>query len=337
MAKPPTSLLPIAPQLGLPSANNPASFSYYIPNDYRSSEPRSSSRSGNTFNYTTDVGPIGSTLNFSPEPMVRDTIGWTTNFSVPYQRFMRAYTLKYMESIQLGQLMITRKCMTDQPLVNGRGTPRSGHCGRRYTITNIPVWNMLQHKGEPYPASPGDVQKAEDVWQNWYVEGSVRSEEGQVDLYQKHQDGKERLVTCIPRGFEYIYNIWGNEVTSKTPLFLILKKVDTTKTAKYILSPYSDQSATSINQGQGLGQSTTRPFQLVPWANANYDLPPPDEYRYKDEFDHVCTGIVIRVGFAERGTYTTNGNSLKNIPYSVSAMASQPKFSVYLNPERIFL
>lgn len=329
-AAPLTGKIGKAPKLGISGGANGGAqrVPYSRPSDYKSGERRSSSRDGENFNNSRGAGPIRST-NFGPNPMVSDTIGFQSNYWVPVAKMMRSFHRKYQDITQMGHLIITKK--DRKPLTIRRGK-RNKEDSRRYSMLNITMWNYQQQSCEKMPESPDKVLTPHQVWENWTIEGVVKSEEGTDTPSGNYDEGKEQLLNNIIRGHVLTFNIWGKDVAAGTPLWLILKKT-APRDDGYVIR----NIGVDIEDINGIGTKlTNRPFQLFPYASATSPEPHDSVLNYEDEFGFVHRGIALYIGRSEKGSYSNGERALKEIPFSINAIITQPQIFIFVDPDHSY-
>lgn len=260
----------------------------------------------------------------SPDLSTDYALGTPTNYVIPGAKIARIFKHNLMQSPQLGLLIITKREQKD-PI-----TKRSGMETRRYSMLNIPAWNYMNAKLEKKPHNPEEVITAEKKWEEWTIEGVVRTEEGQEEKDYKDELGKERLINTIIRGYAHVHNAWSKNIKSGTNLYLILKKI---KQKAHKIDPYSSvindaSPPTSTNNGN----ITEIPFQLISWADSRYDIPPDSELEYEDEFGVRHRGKYIYVGSVETpATYPKDIKSFGKSDINLDSLLAQPKIFIFVD------
>ena len=307
------------PRFGTNSAS-PAVFPYEKPSWYKLGGLQNS-RMGSEKSPSKNTGPLADT-NFSIGKPAKDTIGFPTNYTVPYAKILRKFQFPIMDITQLGHLIITKREMKD-PILN-----RKEMEARRYTQLNIVAFNYLQTICEEMPETEDDVISPDELWQKWTIEGIVRSENGQEEAYSRDEVGQERLINSVVKGYTYGFNIWKSDLEPGTKLWLILKKVKTD--GVFSLNPQGRDDVRNIPKGNP-SKNTNMPYQLIPWAHPSYDYPTDSALIFYDEFGNKRRGKAIYVGRAERGVNIENKGSMKNICTDVSSIVSQPKIFLHVD------
>ncbi len=266
-----------------------------------------------------EIGPPNPDLSTDYFP------GTPTNYVVPVAKIARRFKYNLMQSPQLGLVIITEREQKD-PI-----SKRSGMENRRYTMLNVPAWNYMKAKFEKNPNNPEEVKNAEQIWEDWTIEGVVRSEEGQEEKDYKDELGKERLINTIVRGYAHVHNAWPKNIKSGTNLYLILKKI---KQKAHKIDPYSSvindtsPSTTSTNNGN----ITETPFQLISWADSRYDIPPDSELEYEDEFGVRHRGKYIYIGSVETpATYPKDIKLLGKSDINLDSLLAEPKIFIFVD------
>ena len=320
-----TSVIGKAPRLGKSGGSN--LFSFYKPNDYKSGESRTANRSnnpGDVFAYVPGNGPYAG--RFGSAPPVTDTIGFMTNYTVPYAKAARSFKKGMDDISQLGQLMLCKK-QRAETIVRGN---RAKMLARRYTLANIVMFNYKQANSEVMPKTPEEVRSAMSVWNDWSVEGIVKSEEGFAQNGNKrYEDGKEYILNTTIRGAAYTFNIWDNCMDPQTKLFLILKKPDNPIDGIYNLAPFGE-----VERISGIGRTLTdRPFQLFPYAKSGVDFVPDEELIYYDEFNNMRRGVAIYVGCVDKAAADTEKRTKISVTTNIESIVSQPQIFIFVDPD----
>jgi hypothetical protein len=288
------------------------------------------------------VGRGGGNMRFGGPPGILDdltgarsdvtnTMGYLTNYSIPYARVLRAMIEKEtMGYNQLYHIIVCKKEKRD-PAMRRRGTSKA----RVYSMLNIPAWNYYQAKYQPMPQTPEEVVSAETFWSsNWYIGGIVRTEEGE-DIDGSTPSGQERIFNLTIMGTTQTFNVWGPHVRNTTRLFLIVKKVAVD--GRYVTRPMGADVQDLPMDDNERGDRTNLPFQLVFYAHPDHEYPPDDVLYYEDEFGNLWRGKVIFLGTPEfplatfGSTPQAGAHQVKRAPFDLGVIMNQPTFSICLD------
>ena len=189
---------------------------------------------------------------------------------------------------------------------------------------------------EPAPRSMLEVKSAEEVWDDWSLQGVVTGgETGDADTdvsrevsgYKNDVRPVDRLLNMVIKGVVEAVNVWG-EVASQTELWLILKKVarseiratPTAPAGSYLLDP----NGSTLEHARQTDVLSKNPFQLVPYASVDNDgVPPIDALSYHDEFGVCRRGLPIYVGRVQdhRTTSIKFKNLTQQVPYNTRVVS----------------
>jgi hypothetical protein len=176
-----------------------------------------------------DRGPGFPYGSMAPSRVVNQTIGWQTNYTVPYAYVVRRFKNDADESLNKGQYVwMRRKTM---PLSEKR----------LHTLVNLPQINHLlytcRHKSvddalyDPFgafdrgTAKPGVALSLLRVLEEWTPHGVVQGEIGG----SRHDQPQERLINLIVEGRSPVINVWGaSAICDTTPLWFVLMPVQLT-------------------------------------------------------------------------------------------------------------
>jgi hypothetical protein len=258
--------------------------------------------------------------------------GGHVNIPVSHKKIMRPYGYNTSLYTERGMIMITKKKDPEKYKISELTDPDNGP---RYSISNLVYWNYALHEFQKYPKKWDDVIDVDTFWKEWYIEGII---EGELSVMNSRQSGviqtfspkEEKILQLIIRGPILTFNIWGNNITEGTKLWLILKKV--VSDGKYYLNGLNE-AVSEITMGDPKLSNksdfaTNKPFQFVPWADKYSSHPPPDEELiYYDEFDRKCRGKAFLIGSVfdfpdHKFTQTIKLNSIK-------AMIRQPLIKIW--------
>lgn len=230
----------------------------------------------------------------SPGPMVVDTNGFLSNPILSYHKIARRFKKNELNTDLTYHVVVTMaECKQETysgKRLNG-GVPET-----RHTMMTIHTFNFLQAKLCGIPNSIDDVKTAQELWNEWCLDGIGVSADGQdnqeQELNKTQRTSRERVWNNIIGGPARTFDLWDNQPPG-TSLFLILKQVDAP--SRYRLGLDSSSYSTPSEPGSNPNR-TPRPFQLVPWAKCGHKKPPLSVLRYKDDFGIVRVGVAIFVG-----------------------------------------
>lgn len=268
------------------------------------------------------TGPIPSTgITASPNLSTDYSTGFPTNYQVPYARIVKRFKHPLMTAKQKYQLVVTQREQID------RASRRKGMESRRYAVLNIPAFNWLQARSELKPDSMESVKSADSVWNDWTVDGIVRTEVGETEPGESGYGKEERLFNILVKGYGMTFNGWGG-VKNGTRLFLILKKQKIS--GEYELNPQGETDVTKIQKDS---EFTDKPFQLSFWADPDHEYPTDEALQYTDEFGYVHRGVAIYIGVSERdATSKPTGRNVKDVNTKVSNLLAQNQLFIFLDP-----
>lgn len=262
-----------------------------------------------------------------------DNAGQLTNYRIVTSKICRASSEIHMPRSKRGQLIITRKESKKQTAKR-----KFGIGAEAYSQMTIPIWNYFQHRRERYPDSPEDVKSAEEVWKNFYVEGSVVTDESEI---MNDTRGEHMMLISVTGKME-TYDIFGDKKVEGTRCWLILKKVKCD--GRYVLNSNQafsfDRQPIPENLSSQMGRDKTytdRPFKLVPYSHYLYDQPPSSELLYYDEFGNQHYGLPIYIGrvaeinMGDTQTVYYPNKICKYITDDNSNIVSQPKIQLFLD------
>jgi hypothetical protein len=133
---------------------------------------------------------------------------------------------------------------------------------------------------------------------DWSMLGVVASEGGQRTSIDGRELNRVREIVPAIAGTVDTVDIWSTEknyICKNTTLWLILKRVK--NPMKYVLDGNNHFRFNYTGQiGDQPTQYVKRPFQFVPYASRNYELPPIDELVYKDLDGTKEIGVPYAVG-----------------------------------------
>lgn len=340
------------PALGLPTAADPGLSSnapptsrqnFYMPGFFQQNStdlPGSSlmrggitpdGRMGTKRQPQRGPGPAaGDMFGPSPTSPIRETPGWPTNFVIPYAKIPRAFPEESgMTAPQRGQIVITHRDKRDAGGREARG-PES----RRYSMLNVAMWNATQAKTTPFPQHADDVQSAEEVWENWTIEGVVRTEEGQYELPDVAERGRERLLNSVIRGHVWTRNVWAHpSVQPGTALYLVLKKESIPSDTAFTVRSGRQPQFPSAKTPKGSDRSSM-PFQLSFYADHHHERVPHSVLEYTDEYGQRARGKALYLGrMANHMSQVPRFEQRNEAPIhrSVAAMLSMPECYVHVD------
>lgn len=291
------------------------------------------------------MSQLGSTGMFSKNPLIKETPGFQSNHRVVSAKLIRPTKQKYLGEQHKYVLMISAKennvrskgdklFLTRKHELEGEMIELDGaeilmpSFDKRYNQVSIPAWNMMQQKRECKPSMPSDVLTAEELWNDWYIEGPVVTEEGENPVRgmgRSKEISKERLINSVVRGYAYTFMIWPPH-QPLTKLYLILKKVKSD--GVYVLNPQGNESVIVPGVGTIL---TDKPFTLVPWCDSQFDTPPLEVLKYTDEFGIEHSGKYIYVGRSCYGLQSNNLNSYGTIEYEITSHMTQHQSHIFMD------
>lgn len=270
--------------------------------------------------------------------VANETIGIPSNWYINHHKMARAYSKRFSDVALHNHLVLCKKERGALNITQREVTEDS----RRYIYMGVPHWNFCQAAEEKEPQTPEEVLDPNDIWEDWYVEGVVKSEEGATEPGEtKRQNEKERMINASVRGHSFTYNGWGSTAQSYSNLWLILKKPDEPLSDQFVLLPYSHGPQKEYRDNERRGMSglkpksyalAKRPHQLYFWSDPVLEFPPDSVLVYYDEFGRKRYGKKIYVGRSDRGTAPHNKRSLGDLHRNMASLISQPKIFMYVNP-----
>ena len=259
----------------------------------------------------------------APSPdMPLETMGFTTNHSAPYAKIARRLAHEWMITEQNYQILVEHRESKDPVL------KRKNREARRYTMLNIPAFNYFLALNSKMPASPADVQTAEDILAQWSFSGIARTEEGkQLQHYYKEDVSQERLFNSVVRGLAFTFNVFGTNARPNTRLFLIIKKVPVAPESTFKLKPWDDSSMPISRNNR-----TPVPFQVTFFGDWRYDKPPIRALEYKDEFGFRHVGTYIYIGrVSTHSVVRPNYRDIGKCSQDLATILMQPQFHVHVD------
>ena len=238
---------------------------------------------------------------------------------------------------------------------------RTKPLGERYSMFTLQRLNWSFALTEQKPTSDDDyIMDAETRMSTWSLDGVVRNEEGGEDHTgaQDYLDAaNEKVLNITIQGQAYIFNLWGNEIEPQTKLWFIVKRVPRDELPeKYIVNGKGEGHWAKINKTQAktIFESrninkfdnedddledddssilTKNPFQVIPWASAKYDRPPPSELEYVDDFGEISYGKAIYLGRVQWTPRYVNGHRFDKVWHNTVAAINSPKFWIFVDPK----
>ena len=231
--------------------------------------------------------------------------------------------------------------------------------GERYSMFTLQRLNWSFALTELKPTNPEDkMMDAETRMSTWSLDGVVRNEEGGKD----HTGGEdyldpanEKVLNITIQGQAYVFNLWGNDIQPQTKLWFIVTRVPRSKLPeKYVVNASGEAHNATLNKTQaktifrknfedgddtggddddGTSMLTDFPFQVIPWASAKYDRPPPDVLRYIDDFGEIGYGKAIYFGRVQWTPRYVNSKRFKEVWHHTVAAVNSPKFWVFVDPK----
>ncbi len=233
---------------------------------------------------------------------------------------------------------------------------RTKPLGSRYSMFTIQRLNWSFALTELAPTHAEErMMDAETRMSTWTLDGAVRNEEGGKD----HTGGEdyldpsnEKVLNITTQGQAYVYNIWGNDIQPQTKLWLrVIRKPRSDLPEKYVVNANGEAHWAKINKSQAktifhrdldslqdddddsTHILTANPFQVIPWASARYDRPPPSALRYLDDFGEVNYGKAIYVGRVQHTPRYANGNRFGQVWHNTVAAVNSPKVWIFVDPK----
>lgn len=270
------------------------------------------------------------------------TLGFMTNYTIPYSLRLHPSTYKYNRHMQRHQLILElkggdpsvakkiRSAMASRVLAGQGGGADLHH------MYNLQTFNFLQAITDTKPPSMFEARTADEVWANWALTGVVSGDEAtaldtSTTTYAEAASGRERSILAVVGGCVDTVNIWG-DVQTNTHLWLILKKVPAenirasrvAEAGTYVLDPTTGAVAGTENLRKANRALSKCPFQLVPYASVsdNDGLPPPGALEYFDDHGVRRYGKAIYVGRVEdqRTLPQRDEPLLRAAPYNTRAV-----------------
>jgi hypothetical protein len=121
-------------------------------------------------------------------------------------------------------------------------------------------------------------------------------------------DGNPSVIGGFGKmGPEHVFNVWGDQLPTMTPLFLLIKMVE--RPDVYVLDPTG-----RAYDRPDIGSTTKkrRCMQIIPWADPLRLIPNENDVKYIDNHGNLCFGAAIRVGSVQHYV----GRSQAMGPYS---------------------
>jgi hypothetical protein len=201
---------------------------------------------------------------------------------------------------------------------------------KQFMMVNIPSFNYIMAM---LYDSKTNTKDALNTWQDWFVDGIVRTEEGYDETHHHQEKEKERRFNIYQKAETSTFNVWGNNVRRGTSLFFIFKQVELKNTVRY------DMSGNNQNIGVVKNEYPNEPFcpfQLIPWAHYKYDYPPESELEYIDNQGITQRGVAIYIGKSNDGlsyAATYLNDTFTDVTKSVGSIFSRGKIKIFLDME----
>lgn len=279
-------------------------------------------------------GPLEG-IDFSMSPMLTDAITFGANYRVTYPRIGRRLTEEFMDSLQYGQLILTKKNRNPLPIQN-EGGMKGRDLASRYTVVNVPLFNYLIRMEQERPKTPFDLKPPEEYWKDWTLDGVVTSSEG-GDAFTSDSRATEKIYTLVTNGSVNTFNIWGDEIKPGTRLFFLFGKFqgvsDYFNVAPTAGPRWIEHMAKSMKQYRLDNGLTDRPYQLIPYADSRHQYPPEEALIYEDDFGLKKRALVIEVGIVDKmvpGSGSASGGW--DMATDIAVINMQPQIQIFLQP-----
>ena len=214
------------------------------------------------------TNPSSTSLGARPAT-VNQTLGWQSNYTVPYHYRVARWTGGYDKSLKNGQLAFIRNPPNH--------TVRRQHHVQEVTMMNLPMVNYQlyrdalnrQKNSAPGQTNKSEVDVAQDILETFHFMGSIINEGAPFAVDEGGGQGntQARIINLCVRGRQSTFNVWG-DIRDGDQLYLKLTKQNVAGTEFQL----------DINS-YGTGMPETQLincYQFVPDYNRNHS------WSYKD-------------------------------------------------------
>lgn len=263
-----------------------------------------------------DAFPFGS---MQPTTTVNQTMGWQSNYTIPYAFVCRRFRNDSDKSLNIGQFAFIRK--QAGPVHKGL-----------YTLINIPQLNNLFDRARKSP--PYNQADPRKVLNEWTPLGSIQGEVGG----DRSDQPQERLLNVIIAGRTRTLNIWGRGACrDATKLYLVLERVPRGKRNPRVKlgGDYEDTDGRT---------STELVWQWRPYADFDQDHPAQavrdTSAPYREELASWMDGSTLYYGHSVLVGRVSSKNYLSNFGgdantqdarFDIDKMVSLPQLEVFIH------
>lgn len=257
-----------------------------------------------------------------PSEIVTATPGFMTNERVNYQYPVNKDWLLYSRILERQMYAFMRTSATN-PTVVRQGLPyRSNAWEGFYTVTNLATLNYAE-------ACAAEIGKPDrtprQVLSEWTPIGAIVTTKG-MEFSEQPQNA---AVVVGLRGPARLFNVWGNNLEAGTPLYFIVKPIDTLPDY-YILDPEGQHFTAPASTGRG---TKKRAVQFIPYASLTHPVPPKHLLAYYDEEGMRRYGSTVLIGRVSHRTVAVDPTKVATAWFSTKSIISLENFEVLLqNP-----
>lgn len=268
-----------------------------------------------------------------PTTIITQGTKFLTNGRIHWSTAMDHRSLPYDASLQRGFYVFHRKGTGGSTV--GNGDPIMS----RLSVTDAAEMMVLPlYASVPvanfYLAAESSNQTEDitsrEVCTTFAATGSIVSIMGEM-----RNDGTPTISAAFGMsGPEHIFNMWGEELPSRTPLWFLIKMGNIPDT--YALDP-SGYAVDSPKMFQGKVPKK-RCMQIIPWANAKQGTPTAADVAYIDNSGTKCFGSAIRVGTVQHYTPPSHVSDYtrQSSAFSIPALLSCDKMYASLETPKIY-
>lgn len=253
----------------------------------------------------------------NPRRVVNQTIGASTNHSIPQATVARRFTDGSDAYIKKGQFLFAYR-PTNTPMGDSK------HILEMQNLLNLPMANYwLARLSLPRSGAAPVLQgkSAAAVADLMTPHGVVLNTQGGVD------DGahQERVLNCTIRGFADTFNLWGHSCHDGTPLYFVYRKRPLEGVAHHTIdyTLHFNGKTSPVR-----AESKQYVWQIFPHAGGN---PPPLEATEWEEDGTTHYGFSKYIGRVNYGRWVQGISNPLELMTNVNRMVNQPQCTVFVD------
>jgi len=267
-----------------------------------------------------------------PGTIITNTTKFPTNSKIHYSSKIDHRSLPYDASLQRGFYVFHRKGTGGHMVQNGDPILSRLSRGDEAELSMLPLYTTVPVTNYYLAAESRNAAEdmtARQVCDMFTAAGSIVSIMGEM-----RSDGTPSISAAFGKsGPEYIFNVWADELPTRTPLYFIVKMMPVPDT--YALDP-SGFVRDDPNVFRG-AVTKKRCLQIVPWADAEKMTPTREDVAYEDNSGRLCYGSAIRVGTVQHYTPPSHVSryTRADSAFSITSMLACDKMYASLERPRI--